>query len=126
MAQNVIQSIFVKINTIVAVSVKKSSQRFGLLLKSSKLPKVSNHPLGKNLPNLVTLDLGSVLLSFTFYNFYKFLQIFTNLFYNFYKFLQMFSISLQIFTIFFTKFYNFLAIKTQNAVCRTYVCRHKK
>jgi hypothetical protein len=38
---------------------KKVAQKVGVLLKFSKrLPKVNNHPIGENSPNLVTLDDG--------------------------------------------------------------------
>jgi hypothetical protein len=36
--------------------LKKVAKKYGLLLQfSEKIPKVNNHPLGENSPNLVTL-----------------------------------------------------------------------
>jgi hypothetical protein len=43
-------------------SVKKVAHIFGLLQKfQKKLPKVNNHPIGENSPNLATLVVGMYL-----------------------------------------------------------------
>jgi hypothetical protein len=50
-AQNVTQSIFLKINTV----EKRSPIICAISVIFTKQPKVNSHPIGENLPNLVTL-----------------------------------------------------------------------
>jgi hypothetical protein len=58
-AQNVAQRLFVKISTLL-FSGENSYQKIGRHTKTvfNKMPKVNNHPTGKNSPNLVTLNLN--------------------------------------------------------------------
>jgi hypothetical protein len=56
-AQNAAQSIICQKSCTRLVPWKKVAQLFVLLLPfSQKLPKENSHPMGKNSPNLVTLD----------------------------------------------------------------------